>query len=49
MRLCSGPNGILFELSKVGREDGCVTLTEAELAALPKARADLLDQFAAGG
>ena len=46
MRLCTGPNGILFELSEVGREDGCVTLTEAELATLPKARADLLDQFA---
>ena len=48
MRLCTGPNGIVFELSEVGNEDGTVMLTEAELAALPKARADLLDQFAAG-
>jgi hypothetical protein len=49
MRLCTGPDGIVFELSEIGNDDGTVQLTEAELAALPKARADLLDQFAAGG
>jgi hypothetical protein len=49
MRLCTGPGGIVFELSEIGNEDGTVQLTESELAALPKARADLLDQFAAGG
>ena len=49
MRLCTGPGGIVFELSEIGNEDGIVQLTEAELAALPRARADLLDQFAAGG
>jgi hypothetical protein len=49
MRLCPGPDGIVFELTEIGNEDGTVQLTEAELEALPRARADLLDQFAAGG
>jgi hypothetical protein len=49
MRLCTGPGGIVFELGEIGNEDGTVQLTEAELAALPRARADLLDQFAADG
>jgi len=45
MRLCSGPDGFMFELSEVGNDTGTVQLSEAELAALPSARADLLDQF----
>lgn len=42
--LRTGPTGFVFELQEVGSESG-VTLTEDELAALPAARAALLDQF----
>jgi len=45
MTLRTGPSGFVFDLSEVGSEQG-VTLTEEELAALPAARALLLDQFA---
>ena len=45
MTLRSAPGGFLFDVTEVGSEQG-VTLTEDELAALPAARALLLDQFA---
>lgn len=45
MTLRTGPSGFVFDLSEVGSDHG-VTLTEDELAALPAARALLLDQFA---
>lgn len=49
VRLCSGPSGLVFELEEIGGEDpGVVMLTEEELAALPDARARLLDQFTRG-
>jgi len=44
MTLRTGPSGFVFDLSEVGSEQG-VMLTEEELAALPAARALLLDQF----
>jgi hypothetical protein len=44
MTLSSGPEGFVFDLQEVGNS-GSVTLTEEELAALPNARAVLLDQF----
>lgn len=45
MTLQTGQSGFVFDLSEIGSEQG-VTLTEEELAALPTARALLLDQFA---
>ncbi len=42
--LRTGASGFVFDLSEVGSDHG-VTLTEEELAALPQARARLLDQF----
>jgi len=42
--LRTGASGFVFDLQEVGSEAG-VTLTEEELAALPQARARLLDQF----
>ena len=39
-----GDGGFVFDLHEVGSSAG-VTLTEDELAALPAARARLLDQF----
>lgn len=42
--LHTGASGFVFDLQEVGSESG-VTLTEEELAALPHARARLLDQF----
>lgn len=42
--LRTGDGDFVFELQEVGSESG-VTLTEDVLAALPAARAALLDQF----
>lgn len=46
LSLRNGPTGFVFEVREVGADDpGALTLTEEELAALPAARAHLLDQF----
>jgi len=45
MTLHSASGGFVFDLQEVGNS-GSVTLTDEELAALPEARARLLDQFA---